>query len=501
MKSKLFDHQEKGLEMLRDALRRGRKRVMLQAPTGSGKTVLAAGAIDAALAKGKTVCFTVPALELIDQTVMRLAENGIDRVGVIQAQHPKTNPLMPVQVASVQTLLNRERPEVDFWVIDEAHIWFQAYYEKLFAEIRQPIIGLSATPWTRGLGKWYEELVVPATMRELQEAINPATGVPFLVKETVLAPTHVDLGDVKTVGGDYHQGQLGEKMNKPDLVGDLVKTWIAHGQGRSTLMFGVDRAHAKATQEQFKAAGINASYVDGFSNRDSRRAVRETFERGDVKVVCSVGCLTTGVDWDVRAIILARPTKSEILFVQMIGRGMRPAEAKEDVLILDHTDTYQRLGFAADVHHGELHDGARTRLMPQQKMRLPIQCQGKMPDGEPCLRIKPAGEHMCSRCGFAPERQNRIIFADGELGALNTGRAAGLDERMVWYAQLLGIVRDKKYHPGWAAHKFKAKFGDWPPTHWRHSVKPRPASGEVWGYIRHLDIKRRHGQRKASAGW
>ena len=445
---------------------------MLQAPTGSGKTVLAAGAIDAALAKGKTVCFTVPALELIDQTVMRLAENGIDQVGVIQAQHPMTNPTKPVQVASVQTLLNRDRPEVDFWVIDEAHIFFESYYPKLFAEIRQPIIGLSATPWTRGLGKWYEELVVPATMRELQEAINPATGVPFLVKETVLAPTHVDLGDVKTVAGDYHKGQLGEKMNKPDLVGDLVKTWVKRmaRAARRSCSASIGRT-PRRRRSSSRRLGSTPAMSTASQAATSRRAVRETFERGEVKVVCSVGCLTTGVDWDVRCIILARPTKSEILFVQMIGRGMRPAEAKDDLLVLDHTDTYQRLGFAADIHHAELHDGSRTRLMPQQKMRLPVQCQGKMPDGEPCLRIKPAGEHMCSRCGFAPERQNRIIFADGELGALNTGRAAGLDERMDWYAQLSGSCASRGYAIGWAAHKYKAKFGDWPPLHWRSSVQ------------------------------
>ena len=286
-------------------------------------------------------------------------------VGVIQGKHPLEDWSKPVQVASVQTLMRRDLPETDLWIVDECHILFDFYIKELFPSVKAPIIGLSATPWTKGLGKLFSKLVIPTTMRALQEAINPATGSPFLVTENVLAPVEMDLGDVKTVAGDYHKGQLAEKMNRPTLIGDIVATWQREGEGRSTIMFGVDRAHAMATHQQFLRAGISSGYVDGFSDRATRQAVRECFERGDIKVVCSIGCLTTGVDWDVRCIILARPTKSEMLFVQMIGRGMRPAEGKEDLKVLDHTSTYQRLGFAADITHGALHDGTpRPKILP-----------------------------------------------------------------------------------------------------------------------------------------
>jgi len=480
---------------LRDALREGHRRVVLQAPTGSGKTILAAGAIDSALSKGKRVVFTVPALELIDQTVTRLFEQGITDVGVIQGKHPMEDWSKPVQVASVQTLMNRERPETDLWMIDECHVFFK-YYETLFAEATQPIIGLSATPWTKGLGKWYSKLVVAATMRELQTTINPATDAPYLVTESVLAPTHIDLGDVKTVAGDYHQGQLADKMNRPDLIGDIVRTWQKEGQGRSTIMFGVDRAHAKSTQKAFENAGIPCGYIDGFSDRTARRAVRDSFERGGIKVVCSIGCLTTGVDWDVRCIILARPTKSEMLFVQMIGRGLRPAEAKEDCLILDHTDTYQRLGFAADIHHGKLHDGkTRGPVEAERKIKLPVECKGRF-EGEPCGRIKQPGEHMCNRCGFAPERVNGITFADGELGAMEHGARADRAAQADFYAQLKWIAKAKDYKPGWTEHKFKAKFKEFPPKSWRSVIKPMPPGREVNGWVQHMAIRYRHSTRK-----
>ena len=386
--------------------------------------------------------------------------------------------------------MRRDLPETDLWIVDECHILFDFYIKELFPSVKAPIIGLSATPWTRGLGKLFSKLVMPTTMRALQEAINPATGSPFLVTENVLAPVEMDLGDVRTVAGDYHKGELGEKMNKPDLIGDIVATWQREGEGRSTIMFGVDRAHAMATHQQFLRAGISSGYVDGFSDRATRQAVRERFERGEIKVVCSIGCLTTGVDWDVRCIILARPTKSEMLFVQMIGRGMRPAEGKDDVKILDHTSTYQRLGFAADITHDELHDGTPRAKLPIQK-KLPSICQGQF-EGQPCRRVKQPGEHMCKRCGFAPERQNKITFADGKLGAMEAARRADEATQIDWYAQLKYVANERRYQPGWIAHKFKAKFGDWPPKSWRYSVAAEPAGRELYGFLRHLEIKERY---------
>jgi DNA repair protein RadD len=123
----------------------------------------------------------------------------------------------------------------------------------------------------------------------------------------------------------------------------------------------------------FEEAGVRAGYIDCLTKDDERKDIRSKFASGDYQVVCNVGVLTTGVDWDVRCIILARPTKSEILFVQIIGRGLRPAKGKDHCLVLDHSDTTSRLGFVTDIHHEELNDG-KTRVSTTRGIRLPKEC-------------------------------------------------------------------------------------------------------------------------------
>jgi DNA repair protein RadD len=329
----LHSHQELAIGMLRQALSSGSKRPVLQAPTGSGKTILAAAIIEMALAKGKRVLFCVPQLSLIDQTVERFAEEGIEDVGVIQANHPLTDTAKPVQICSVQTLANRMIPPGDLVIVDECHVLFKLYKDWMNRPEWKavPFIGLSATPWTKGLGKIYDDLLIPTTTFEMIEK-------KFLSPFKVFAPSHPDLRGVKTVAGDYHEGQLSAVMSDAKLTADIVKTWKEKGEDRPTLAFCVDRAHAKKLREQFEAAGVCCGYVDAFTTRPERNEIAEKFRARLYQVVCSVGTLTTGIDWDVRCIILARPTKSEILYVQIIGRGLRTAVGKTECWSLDHSD-------------------------------------------------------------------------------------------------------------------------------------------------------------------
>jgi DNA repair protein RadD len=352
MKRELRPHQVKAIEMLRQSLGSGKRRPVLQAPTGFGKTLLAAAVVEGALAKKKRVIFTVPALSLVDQAVEAFWNERICDVGVIQGSHPMTDWSRPVQVASVQTLQRRPIPEADVIIIDECHRWFD-FYGKWMADPAwqsRPFIGLSATPWTRGLGQYFDDLIIAATTQDL---ISERYLSPF----RVFAPSHPDLSDVRTVAGDYHEGDLSEVMRDSPLVADVVDTWLRRAENRSTFCFAVDRAHARHLQAKFAEADVQTGYIDAYTPSSERCEIERRFHDGDIRVVCNVGCLTTGIDWDVRCIVLARPTKSEILFVQIIGRGLRPAKGKEDCLILDHSDTHLRLGFVTDIHHEVLDDG------------------------------------------------------------------------------------------------------------------------------------------------
>jgi DNA repair protein RadD len=473
----LRQDQKAALGDLRNAVIDGKRRIVMQCPTAWGKTVLAAGIIESARARNKKVLFTVPAIELVDQTLELFAEQKITDVGVIQASHHLTDWSQPVQIASVQTLMKRTLPQADIVLIDECHKWFKFYGTWMGTKDHKtpgwenvPFIGLSATPWTKGLGSWYEHFHKASTTREMIDAGH-------LSGFEVFAPTHPDLSGVATVAGDYHEGQLSERMSQSKLVGDVVQTWLDRAEGRSTLCYAVDRAHARHLQQRFEAAGVRCGYVDAHTpdvdkrNRkteawtEGRKTIKRKFHSGEYPVVVSIGTLTTGVDWDVRCISMARPTKSEMLFVQIVGRGLRNANGKDHCLILDHSDNHMRLGFVTDIDESYtgLHDGkAPTHANRVDGILLPKECPQ-------CAYLKPPKMAKCPACGFLAQVQNKVKEDAGELRLLkppekkkkNEGPVT-MEEKAVFYAELCGYAMQHNYKAGWAANKYRERCGVWP---------------------------------------
>jgi DNA repair protein RadD len=460
----LRPHQVAGIESLRDALRSGKRRPILQAATGAGKTLLAAQIIENALNKGKRALFTVPRISLIDQTVDAMMHEGIVDVGVIQAMHELTDPTCPVQVASVQTLMRREVPKTDIVIIDECHLAFDWVHAWMAQDAWKavPFIGLSATPWTKGLGQHWDHLIVAATTRDLIER-------GLLSPYRIFAPSHPDLTGVGTQAGDYAVGQLSKAMSKPKLVADVVQTWLERGENRPTLCFAVDRAHAKHVQQSFLAAKVPCGYIDAYSKPEERKTLERDFRSGTLRVACSVGVLTTGIDWDVRCISLARPTKSEILYVQMIGRGLRTAPGKQDCLILDHSDTTLRLGFPADIHRECLDDGKERAKAEASAEALPKKC----PE---CAFLKPPKLARCPSCGFETKHGPRAVdVQDGRLVEMVPGKRLTLNAKRQLFGQLKGYALTKGYASGWASHKFREFTGVWPDLKNVQPIEPTPS--------------------------
>jgi DNA repair protein RadD len=235
---------------------------------------------------------------------------------------------------------------------------------------------------------------------------------------------------------------------------------------------------------KFQEAGIATGYVDAFTSREEREEIGKKFHAGTIKVVVNIACLTTGLDWDVRCIVLARPTKSEILFVQIVGRGLRTAEGKADLLILDHSDTHARLGFVDQIYHDELDDGTTRKRAAQDKREepLPTPCPS-------CSFVKPARVRKCPSCGFEPQRQCAVTVSDGELIALSARRpkaAPTREEKQTWWSMLLHHARARGHKTGWASWIYKRKFGVWPVGLDDVLVSPSP---EVANYIKASQIR------------
>lgn len=460
---------------------------MLQAPCGFGKTVVGAHVVTGARGKSNRVAFCVPALSLVDQTFEKFVENGIDPadMGVLQGDHAWRRPHAPIQICTAQTLTRRSLPQADVVIVDEAHVRFEVYERWMTQHPEKIFIGLSATPWSKGLGKLYDDLVKPTSIRELIEQ-------GYLSPFRVFAPSHPDLTGVKTVAGDYHEGQLGDRMNKPELVADIVGTWLAKGENRPTLCFATGRAHAQALHERFIEAGVPAAYVDANTPREERDAIGKALEAGDVKVVVNIGCLTTGIDWDVRCLILARPTKSHSLFVQIIGRALRTAPGKDHALILDHSDTHLRLGLVTDIDFDALDDGtprAKTEAREKsERVPLPKECGG-------CAALIPVGMRQCPECGHE-NRPATPRESEGELFELNGARPKGKREtvkdrlaalgKQEVFSQLEGIRLERGRSTGWKAHAYREIFGVWPRGLRETSAKE--PSYELWQWIRSRDI-------------
>ncbi|MGM8191801.1 DEAD/DEAH box helicase family protein [Escherichia coli] len=486
--------QERALNMLRRDWK-ANDTFMVYSPTGSGKTGLAAFIVAGFVSRGMRALFCVPYTILIGQTANRFVQYGLpgDEIGYIWADHPNYDPDRKIQIASADTLIRRVFPEnIDLLIIDEAHL----RKKRILKDIERlrgkgvKVIGLSGTPFSPFLGKYYDRLIKPTTIGELIQRGD-------LSKYEFYAPTKPDLKGVKTTssleyGRDYNETQLAEIMCGSTLVGDIVQNWLENGRDLPTIAFCVNVAHANYLTIQFNLAGVNAEVMTADTPVDERQTIIHRFETGATKIIVSVGVLVAGFDSDVRCIIYARPTKSEIRWLQALGRGLRTAPGKASCLIFDHSGTVHRLGYPDSIEYDELpgkSDGMEEsvrRAVEERAEKLPHECPQ-------CHYMKPAGVYVCPKCGHKPLRGEDVdTDTSRKLNKLGKNQHQSTKaEKQSWWSQIKFYQRQRAslgrpVSDGWCAHTLREKFGEWPDG---LSNFPMEITPEVNNYIRHKLIR------------
>jgi DNA repair protein RadD len=279
-------------------------------------------------------------------------------------------------------------------------------------------------------------------------------------------------------------------MDRADLVGDIISHWHKYGERRKTVCFAVNVAHSVHIRDEFIKAGVKAEHIDGSTPKPERDAALARLASGETELITNCMVLTEGWDLpEVSCCILARPTKKMGLYRQTLGRVLRPAEGKTNAIVLDHSGAVFRHGLVEDDVEWTL-DPEKRAASPTHAARLAKGPSSRLLECTQCGSVRTGGK-PCDHCGFLPQRPPQaIVFTEGNLGLVNRARRtahASRDphEQMRWHGMLTHIASERGYKPGWAAHKFKEKFGFWPPSRFVEPIEP---SREVLSWVRSRNI-------------
>ena len=452
----LRPYQQDALDRCRQEFAAGHKRVLLVASTGSGKTTIAASMIHSACSLGHRVLFLAHRRELIAQAANRLREHDIDPGIILAGVMP--HPSRPVQVASVQTLARRDIPRSDLLIVDECHHSPSVSYRKSLDSV-EFALGLTATPWRmngRGLGDIFQSSVVAALPSRLvaDGYLCPVDGFSYDLP---------DMSKVKVTGGDYSEGEAANVMGY--VGGNIVQRWLDCRPGR-TVLFACTVDHSQKLTRMFRDAGVRAEHLDGKTPNSLRADILGRLADGTTEIICNVGVLTEGYDLpSIRCIVLARPTRSEGLFVQMAGRGLRTAPGKDVVRIHDHAGCCMRFGLPDQDRDYSLTGGKKKDADSVPAVTTCPQC----------FAVFRPGPKACPACGAqlsalaSPRTINEVEGVEVELSALQ----AKLDRRhnapphlVASYKELMDVAAQKGYKAGWPKVQFRLKHGFWPRKEW-----------------------------------
>jgi DNA repair protein RadD len=455
----LRPYQAVMVDELRKAYGRGKRSLIAVLPTGGGKTFTFAYMARGAAAKGNRVCIIVHRRELLKQASLALSTLSVDH-GIIA---PGFSPgEFHVYVASIQTLSQRLKrgkvPEFDFLIFDEAHhlnakTWLDV--SSSFPKAKQ--LGVTATPCRsdgKGLGVHaggiFEEMIEGPSIGELIE-------MGFLVRPKVFGPpVQLDLSGVRRSMGDFNTKQLSERVDKPAITGSAVEHYKRLCSGLPAVAFCVNVAHAEHVASEFTGAGFPSRPIHGGLSIEERERVVEDLDQGRITVMTAVDVVSEGFDLPrLKCAILLRPTQSLSLYLQQVGRVLRPTDSGSGAFVLDHAGNYLRHGLPDDDQDWTLDGIVKNTSKSSGGVRI-RQC-------EKCYAVFEWAD-TCPDCGAAfKAKERKINEVEGELTEVTKEQMEILKKERVrrmksarTVEDIERVARENGYKPGWVYMRKRA---------------------------------------------
>lgn len=481
-------------QALRDGFKAGHKNQLIMAPTGAGKSYLGLRVAHEALVKGKRAIFVCDRTTLINQTSATADGYGLKEHGIIQADHWRKDPSLPFQIASAQTLARRQWPDVDVVIVDEAHTQLKVWVEYA-QQCKAAVIGLSATPFSTGLGKTFTNLINATTMNELTQS-----GV--LVPLRIFSCTRPDMTGAQVIAGEWSADAAEERGM--GIIGDVVTEWAKFAEGRKTIVFGATIKHCEEICRQFVEAGVMASVFTSHTTDVEREHLLREYRKQDshLRVLVSVEALAKGFDVpDVGCVVDCRPLRKSLsTAIQMWGRGLRasPETGKKDCILLDHSGNILR--FADDFT--EIFFNGLDKLDDGEKLDKKVRQddEEKQMKACPSCGFSPFGRR-CMACGFEIQSAALIEHEAGQAKEVMLGKRKLADDKRHLWAQVVTYAREHsapEKQRGRASHLFKDMTGDWPPRNWSFDgTDSVPVTRNVLNQIRSQTIRFVKGREKA----
>jgi superfamily II DNA or RNA helicase len=458
------------------------QRQILCAVTGFGKTECAMAIMQAAAAEGKKVAMVLDRIVLVEQTSIRLSKYSIPH-GVMQSGHWRYRPYEPIQICSIQTLARRKFPDIDLLIIDEAHVAYKSTVDFMKENPQIKVVGLTATPFTKGLADIYTNVIGAQPMSNLVED-------GWVVPMKVYIAKEIDMTGAKKIAGEWSQAEATERGMK--IIGNIVEEWTKKtyeifGEPRKTIVFCAGVEHGKELVNQFASAGYNFVSISYKEDDEFKRQTIEDFAKPDTIIhgLIATDILTRGFDVsDVHIGVSARPfSKSFSSHVQQIGRVLRPHEGKEFGVWLDHSGNFLRFrNDWDDLYHDGVTElkagGETTKREPTEREKKEAKCPA-------CLALWTSKDNTCSSCGHVRQVFQSITSIAGKLEELHEANRKLQIANTDFFAELQYYGRTKGYKEGWAAIKYKEKFGVYPNG---LKVSPKPPSVPTLKWIKSRTI-------------